>query len=41
VEEMAEVMRREMRHPGLSVIIASRACLEWVKKKRKSSGGEP
>jgi indolepyruvate ferredoxin oxidoreductase, alpha subunit len=38
VDAMAEVFRREMQHPGLSVIIASRACLEWARKQKKSRG---
>jgi indolepyruvate ferredoxin oxidoreductase, alpha subunit len=38
VEEMAQALRREMAHPGLSVIIARRPCLEWAKKKKKARG---
>jgi len=34
VDEMAEVLRREIAHRGLSVIVAVRECLESVRKKR-------
>ena len=35
VEEMAEVMRREIAHAGLSVIIAARPCIPYLKRKKK------
>ena len=37
-EENARVFREEIAHPGLSVIIAVRECLEEAKKKNKSGG---
>ncbi len=31
----AELLRREMEHRGLSVVIAVRECLETARRKRK------
>ncbi|MEZ5331198.1 MAG: thiamine pyrophosphate-dependent enzyme [Thermoanaerobaculia bacterium] len=32
VEEMAAVLRREIEHPGLSVVVSVRECLEHARK---------
>jgi len=38
VEEIAGILREELAHPGLSVVITSRECLEAARK-RKAHGG--
>jgi indolepyruvate ferredoxin oxidoreductase alpha subunit len=35
VDENAEIIRREIEHKGLSVIVAARTCLEEARKKKK------
>jgi indolepyruvate ferredoxin oxidoreductase alpha subunit len=35
VDENADIIRRELEHKGLSVIIAVRTCLEEARKKKK------
>ena len=37
VDELAELIRREVEHPGLSVIVAARECLEAVRHEKKSA----
>jgi indolepyruvate ferredoxin oxidoreductase alpha subunit len=37
VPELAEVVRTEIAHPGLSVIIAVRECIEAVRKNKSAS----
>ena len=43
-EELAALMRREMEHSGLSVIVAARPCIEAARKEKKArrsdNGGE-
>ncbi len=34
-DDLAALIRREMEHPGLSVIVAVRACIEAVRKEKK------
>lgn len=46
VDELAALIRREIDHPGLSVIVATRECLEAVRHEKKAAkaraeGGEP
>jgi indolepyruvate ferredoxin oxidoreductase alpha subunit len=36
VPELAQVIREEIAHPGLSVIIAVRECIEAVRKQRRA-----
>ncbi|MCP4655964.1 MAG: indolepyruvate ferredoxin oxidoreductase [bacterium] len=38
--ELAELIRREVKHHGLSVIIALRECIESVRKKKKKQRAE-
>jgi indolepyruvate ferredoxin oxidoreductase alpha subunit len=43
IPEMTEVLRRELAHRGLSVVIAVRECIETARKRardRKSEGGQ-
>jgi indolepyruvate ferredoxin oxidoreductase alpha subunit len=35
VDELADLLRREMAHPGLSVVVAVRECVEAVKDRRR------
>jgi indolepyruvate ferredoxin oxidoreductase alpha subunit len=39
VEELAALVRKEIEHRGLSVIIVVRECIEAVKKRRRATGG--
>jgi indolepyruvate ferredoxin oxidoreductase alpha subunit len=39
VDAMAAVLRRELEHQGLSVIIAARECVEVAKTRKKAAGG--
>jgi indolepyruvate ferredoxin oxidoreductase alpha subunit len=39
-EDNVRVFREEIAHPGLSVIVAVRECLEEAKKKNKSGGAQ-
>ena len=39
-EENVRVFREEIAHPGLSVVIAVRECLEEAKKKNKFGGAQ-
>jgi indolepyruvate ferredoxin oxidoreductase alpha subunit len=32
IEELADILRREVEHPGLSVVVAARECLEAIRK---------
>jgi TPP-dependent indolepyruvate ferredoxin oxidoreductase alpha subunit len=36
-EKNREVIRKEVEHPGLSVIIAVRECIETIKVKKQGS----
>jgi indolepyruvate ferredoxin oxidoreductase, alpha subunit len=43
VDELAQLIRKEMEHRGLSVIIAGRECIEAARKEKKArrqAGGE-
>jgi indolepyruvate ferredoxin oxidoreductase alpha subunit len=40
IEEMAEVMKREIAHEGLSVIIAARPCIPYLQRKKKEEKAE-
>ena len=35
-EELAAVLRKELAHDGLSVVVAVRECVELAKKRRRS-----
>ena len=37
VDELAEIIRREVLHPGLSVIVAARECLEALRHEKKAA----
>jgi len=39
-EENAEIIRREIEHPGVSVIIALRDCIQTLKAKRKKEAAQ-
>lgn len=39
VDEMADVLRREVSHRGLSVVIARRECIEHARKHKKAQKG--
>jgi indolepyruvate ferredoxin oxidoreductase alpha subunit len=39
VDELADLLRKECEHRGLSVVIASRACIEAARRMKKQSGG--
>lgn len=39
VDENADIIRRELEHKGLSVIVAVRTCLEEARKKKKEGKG--
>lgn len=41
VEELAALIRKEIDHPGLSVIVAVRECVEAAKQARRQARGEP
>jgi indolepyruvate ferredoxin oxidoreductase, alpha subunit len=41
VPQIAELLRGEIAHPGLSVVIAVRECLETARRKRKLVEGKP
>ena len=36
IDELTEILAREIEYPGLSVIVAVRECIEWVKKQKKA-----
>jgi len=36
IGELSGIISRELEHPGLSVIVAVRECLEWVKRQKKA-----
>jgi indolepyruvate ferredoxin oxidoreductase alpha subunit len=41
VQENAEIMRRELEHRGLSVIITVRECLETARRKKRAAAAAP
>lgn len=39
-EELAELLRREMAHPGLSVVVGARPCVEAARKEKQAGRSE-